>query len=485
MKKLIYIFLSITVFLTSCDDWLDVKPKTNIEEEDLFKNEQGFKEALTGIYILMSDNNLYGRELTYGFIDALAQRYSVTPSASDPKVRDYTMIGWYEFPSNLTEDFTNAIWEQSYNVIANINNLLSNIENKGELLVTPNYRDIMEGEALGLRSFLYFDLLRMFGPIYKDNPSSPSIPYRTHFNRATAKLLPAKDIADSLIVCLKKAETLLEKDPMNISFPADASDEDTSIDPFLNYRFNRMNKYAVKAELARVYLYIGDKQNALNYANQVINAQKEKGGKLFSLITDNAQDRVASTELLFSLSMDSEKFKDQIENDFIAAMWSNYYIKDKDRVNKLFDTSIDGSNDMRMKEGQGFNITNNGSYTLKFYQDKAFSYVLLNQMPLIRLPEMYYIVAECTDDLTQSAKTISIVRGSRGLEDISTFKNSEDKQLNIEKEYRKEFYAEGQLWYFYKRNGYKTFQFCPVSNMVEKNYRFSIPDDEVSLGNIN
>ena len=183
--------------------------------------------------------------------------------------------------------------------------------------------------------------------------------------------------------------------------------------------------------------------------------------------------------------MDSEKFKDQIENDFIAAMWSNYYIKDKDRVNKLFDTSIDGSNDMRMKEGQGFNITNNGSYTLKFYQDKAFSYVLLNQMPLIRLPEMYYIVAECTDDLTQSAKTISIVRGSRGLEDISTFKNSEDKQLNIEKEYRKEFYAEGQLWYFYKRNGYKTFQFCPVSNMVEKNYRFSIPDDEVSLGNIN
>lgn len=481
MKKLIYLLLSITIFLTSCDDWLDVKPKTNIEEEDLFKDEQGFKEALTGIYILMSDNDLYGRELTYGFIDALAQRYSVDPS----NARDYTKIGWYEFPSELTEDFTNAIWAKSYNVIANINNLLSNIENRGEVLVTPHYKELIKGEALGLRSFLYFDLLRMFGPIYKDNPSSPSIPYRTNFNRATAKLLPAKDIADSLIICLKEAETLLEKDPMNISFPADELDIDTSIDPFLNYRFNRMNKYAVKAELARIYLYIGDKKNASDYANQVINAQKEKGGKLFSLITDNAQDHVGSTELLFSLSMDSEKFEDQIENEFLAAMWSNYYIKDKDRVYKLFDTSIDGSNDMRMKEGQGFSITNNGSYTLKYTQKKAFSYVLLNQMPLLRLPEMYYIVAESTDDLTQSAKILSTVRGSRGLEDINTFKNNDDKQLNIEKEYRKEFYAEGQLWYFYKRNGYNTFQFCPVPNMVEKNYRFSIPDDEVSLGNIN
>ena len=83
----------------------------------------------------------------------------------------------------------------------------------------------------------------MFGPIYKDNASSPAIPYRTAFDRSEKKLLPASQVADSIIVSLKEAESLLENDPMNISFPV-ASD-DTSIDPFLNYRFNRMNKYAV------------------------------------------------------------------------------------------------------------------------------------------------------------------------------------------------------------------------------------------------
>ena len=95
--------------------------------------------------------------------------------------------------------------------------------------MTDGYRDIIKGEALGLRSFVYFDLLRMYGPIYKDNASSPSIPYRTQFNRDVAKLLPATEVIDSIIDCLHEAETLLENDPMNISFPSYS--EDTSIDP--------------------------------------------------------------------------------------------------------------------------------------------------------------------------------------------------------------------------------------------------------------
>ena len=68
--------------------------------------------------------------------------------------------------------------------------------------------------------------------------------------------------------------------------------------------------------------------------------------------------------------------------------------------------------------------------------------------------------------------------------DVS-FANETEKMNNIEKEYRKEFYAEGQLWYFYKRLGYETFLYCPVDKMVEANYRFAIPDDETILGNIN
>lgn len=479
MKKIIYILLGCSLMLSSCDDWLDVTPKTNVEEQDLFKNEQGFKEALTGVYIKMSETSLYGREMTYGFLDILAQRY-ISDENSDA---DYDKVTWYTYPSTRTQSYYEYFWTGDYNLIANLNNLLANIEAHGDVITTEGYRDIIKGEALGLRSFIYFDLLRMFGPVYKDNPTSPSIPYRTQFNRDVAKLMPANEVADSIISSLKEAETLLENDPMNISFPVYSTD--SSIDAFLNYRFNRMNKYAVKAELARVYLWTGDKVNAAKYAQEVIDAKKSDGGKRFALITDNSQDKIGSTELIFSLSMDSETFADRIESEFMVAMWNYYIIMPTDRLYEIFDVTVDGQNDMRMKEGTGFSIGTTGAYTLKFNQDNLFSFVLENNMPLIRLPEMYYILAECTDDMAVSANLLSTVRGARGVEDLDAFSSESEKQKNIEKEYRKEFYGEGQLWFFYKRLGYETFQFCPVSKMTEKQYRFPIPDDETVLGNVN
>lgn len=477
MKKIIGLFLIGTLIFTSCESWLDVTPKVNVEEEDLFKNEQGFKEALTGIYIKMSETPLYGREMTYGFIDQLAQRYNNSQNAS----ADYYEETWYTYPSVRTQNYYETFWKESYNLIANINNLLSNIEKNGQVIYSEGYRDIIEGEALGLRSFLYFDLLRMFGPIYKDNPSSPAIPYRTVFDREQARPVPANQMIDHIIEDLHQAEMLLENDPMNISFPVRPSGD--SEHPFLQYRFNRMNKYAVKAELARAYLWKGDKTNAGKYAREVIDATKKEGGKQFELITDNSQDKLGSTELIFSLSMDSETFPDRVKNEFQLAMWNYYVIFDIDYLYEIFDVAVDGQNDMRMKPGTGFSISSNGAYTLKYQQDN-FSSVLNNNMPLIKLPEMYYIAAECTSDLSEACTLLNQVRGSRGLEDLPQLTNAEDLKKNLEKEYRKEFYGEGQLWYFYKRYAYPTFNRCPITDMTEKHYRFPLPDDEIILGGI-
>ena len=476
MKKIIGLFLIGTLTFTSCESWLDVTPKVNVEEEDLFKNEQGFKEALTGIYIKMSETPLYGREMTYGFIDQLAQRYNNSQNAS----ADYYEETWYTYPSVRTQNYYETFWKESYNLIANINNLLSNIEKNGQVIYSEGYRDIIEGEALGLRSFLYFDLLRMFGPIYKDNPSSPAIPYRTVFDREQARPVPANQMIDHIIEDLHQAEELLENDPMNISFPVRPGDSEH---PFLQYRFNRMNKYAVKAELARAYLWKGDKTNAGKYAREVIDATKKEGGKQFELITDNSQDKLGSTELIFSLSMDSETFPDRVKNEFQLAMWNYYVIFDIDYLYEIFDVAVDGQNDMRMKPGTGFSISSDGAYTLKYQQDN-FSSVLNNNMPLIKLPEMYYIAAECTSDLSEACTLLNQVRGSRGLEDLPQLANAEDLKKNLEKEYRKEFYGEGQLWYFYKRYAYPTFNRCPITDMTEKHYRFPLPDDEVILGGI-
>ena len=95
---------------------------------------------------------------------------------------------------------------------------------------------------------------------------------------------------------------------------------------------------------------------------------------------------------------------------------------------------------------------------------------------------MYYIASECEDDMELSTKYLNTIRKARGLTTLSTFASPSEKQENIEKEYRKEMYAEGQLWYFYKRLGYETFLFSPVKKMTEKHYRFSLPENEIIYG---
>ena len=49
--------------LTSCNDWLDVEPKSQIKEENHFDREGGYKDQLTGIYTKMTTQEMYGLQM--------------------------------------------------------------------------------------------------------------------------------------------------------------------------------------------------------------------------------------------------------------------------------------------------------------------------------------------------------------------------------------------------------------------------------------
>ena len=84
MYKFVYGFLLVIVLGSSgCSDWLDVQPKTSVPEEDLFADEFGFQDALTGFYLKMGESSLYGRELTYNYMEMLAGRYEYAPDITN------------------------------------------------------------------------------------------------------------------------------------------------------------------------------------------------------------------------------------------------------------------------------------------------------------------------------------------------------------------------------------------------------------------
>ena len=70
--------------------------------------------------------------------------------------------------------------------------------------------------------------------------------------------------------------------------------------------------------------------------------------------------------------------------------------------------------------------------------------------PLIRKTEMYYIIAECEADKTEQLRVLNIVRFNRGLIDLAS---TVTVNTELQKEYQKEFFGEGQLFYYYKRMG--------------------------------
>ena len=106
-------------------------------------------------------------------------------------------------------------------------------------------------------------------------------------------------------------------------------------------------------------------------------------------------------------------------------------------------------------------------------------------IPLIRLPEMYYIACETAETGEEAAYYINTVRNKRGLsksKDVAC--DTEEKRLAaLNKEYSKEFYGEGQYFWFLKSRGITgTLLHSPEVTLVEEHFVFTLPDAEVEYG---
>ena len=504
MKQIIYILLTTTMLgLMSCSDWLDVSPKTSIPTDKQFESESGFKDALTGIYLKLGIQTLYAGGLTYAYLDELAGLYSDYPGYNTNAVFDQSIVFDYE---NMFLSKKNGIYSTMYNIIANINNFLEYVDKNKDVLVTERYYETMKGEALGLRAFLHFDLLRMFGPVYKEHPASKAIPYRIAFDKDATPVLPASEVVDAILKDLNDAEKLLkESDPLD--FFTDQTDEDfIDKNHFLVNREFRMNLYAVKAMLARVYCYKGDAESkglATEYAKQVIAASKYF--TLYKSQTASNYNSIRYAEQIFGITVN--EFSNLLIGNYMDMENTNtqqrFYL-DGDKFKFFYETADAGNTDWR-KNTEMFEVINGASRTDVFcrkYNQKplngGYAYSGADAIPLIRLPEMYYIVAECVPSASESADALNTVRFARGisysdeissigyddLDNTSEEDKNQTKRINeIMKEYRKEYFAEGQLFYFLKAHNYSTYYGCGIETMTEAHYQMTLPDDEYIFGN--
>ncbi|GAA4311879.1 RagB/SusD family nutrient uptake outer membrane protein [Mucilaginibacter gynuensis] len=490
MKKFIYIITTLLVF-TSCNKFLDVKPESEIDKTELFTTEAGFKEALNGVYTLCASATLYGESLTFGNLDIMAQNY------------DFTDIGYrkiasfdYSYPDMVSWSYNT--WVTQYRAIANCNNILENIDAKKSLFNGDNY-ELIKGEALTLRAYLHFDLLRLYAPSYKSNPTAKAIPYVTTVSTKSTKFSTVTEVLNKAIDDLNAAKILLKTaDPINngytVGYPDDAGNpEVNNADLFLQNRRHRMNYFTVCGELARIYLYKNDIPNSLLNAKEVIDSQKfPHTAKTDFNETDIAKkDRIFYKELITAWYINDNV---DIKQDLVKL-----YINDNpklmptsDQIDDIYEKDFAGGLDWRYKQWF-FKTTIGSNGTERALLQKYISNTIpvKNRHPLVapamRLSEMYYIAAEASFDTNpmQAVEYYNTMRISRGIEDNLTNAGSKNEFIELLiKEARKEFYGESQIFYMYKRLNHPV-KISPTQNYPasDKIFVLPIPVDEGAYNN--
>ncbi|EKD31515.1 MAG: hypothetical protein ACD_77C00313G0005 [uncultured bacterium] len=458
------IILALSLVLVSCSKWLDVTPPSQIREEDQFSSVEGFQQALTGCYIGMTDDLLYGRALTWGTIELMAGQFEELQMSSN---NDYS-TSKYNYTTTNGQKYVNGVWSKAYNVIANANNALKYIDINKEKLDNINY-SIIKGELLAIRAFMHFDLMRLYGygnlSERGDISGKFAVPYVTTLSKDLTEQMSYPQTIAKMIADLEEAIKLLEIDPVTKLHPQGYYAE-VNIDGFFNNRGQHLNYYSTALLLSRVYMWEGSSESiakALTLSNKVAEETEQNGLVSWATSTSTASDPLMKSEHIFSLSTQNlfEKSANYFMLDINAAgdIYAQYV--SNNRLLSIYETDGPGSTDFRFSRlFLQNNVTQDGtnSYTPVKYFGTASEKITKNYISLMRLPEAYYIAAECylrqtTPDVQTALGILNTVRSKRGIIQELSGLSAEETMNELLKEYKKEFFCEGAMFFFYKRTG--------------------------------
>lgn len=464
-------FLCALCAFTACDDYLDVTPSDKQTAAQVFANKAGFYTVANGIYDGLASDDLYGKQMTWEAIDIVSQGYRTSNSLQYMK-----SLAASNYTDNYASPVLASIWTKAYELIMNANLLIDQIE-KQKGMLTATEADILKGEMLAVRAFLHLDMLRLFGPTPVNGLDQLAIPYNESVDVFAHDLISIEEAGKKIIRDLDAAEQLLQQDPIIENGPMMSPPEgDESVQ--LRYRQYRMNYYTVIALKARAYLWVGDFAHAKEQALRLINDQKVQ--KMFPAVDPNKllantsnPDRVFSSEVLMGIY---DKDRNQVFTDYFASSAA--------RTQRLqpradFITGTYGlfanlfigveSNDYRYQtQWEAASGTGAEGHSFIKYKeidqpdpdDEDSEYYYAKMIPLVKMQEMYLIACECSESVAEKVYWLNQARIRRGLYDIEMlglmdyylmYWDYGYGNVFVSNEYRREFWGEGQWFYFAKR----------------------------------
>jgi starch-binding outer membrane protein, SusD/RagB family len=382
--KLKHILLPLLVMVLagpSCTKKLEIEPQQSIDAGTALTTDSDVEAALVGTYSILSGGALYGTNLLL-LADLQAAEGYLSWRGTFQGQRQVSL-------KNMTRDNSEAsrTWIAAYRAI----NMANIVLDAADVVKDTDLRNQYEGEALFIRGIMHFELVRYF-----------------------AKPWGATAANDHLGIVIKTKPTLEEeavdaRSTVKATYDQVIADLTAAVSKLPDTRDGiRADKYVALAFLARVYLQQGDYAKALAAANQVIASDNYEMND--DILDAFRKDRTA--EVVWEIEQDIQN-NAGTSNDgmatFYASLPGNVGRADV-RVEVAFANSYPAGD---LRRTQWFYI-GTGARPGNTYSGKWTSFS--QNLPIIRIAEMYLIRAECNARLGSSV-------GATPTEDLAMVRN--------------------------------------------------------------
>lgn len=421
--------MAFTIALSSCD--LDISPDSYIAEDFFFENEAQMNTAVIGCYgglrspleyewilsELRSDNTRLGNSKTTNevYLQLVALDQGIMNS-NNLNIKNY--------------------WEGAYKNINDCNTVLT----PQNLSVVENLkrREQYEGEALFIRSYHYFNLVRLFGPTFIVTENI-SVSESLKKDRSSVEEVYAQIIGDLKLASEKLSGVTYDKSDLG-----------------------RVTVVAAKSLLAKVYLTLERYNEARPLLEEVISL---KGKSLVSYESVFDVNSEMSDEIIFTVrykkgnlgigSPFANKFAPLNSGTCVitgSGDGQNYPTNDLINTYEPGDLRKDISLAEFYIDESKSNPVIQEAYVKKFLSPVTVRYDAENDWPVIRYADVILMYAEIMNELegpSSGLEYINLVRNRAGLAglNVADVPNKYAFRMAIDKERKVEFAFENQRWY--------------------------------------
>lgn len=237
--KLKYNLIAIALLgfsFSSCSDFLEQNPQTDLSENDFYKTADDILSAGNGVYSSLQEGDIYGNWYVFGEIPSDNTRNQLSGSVTTQNEFDQFYI---DTQNSMIANF----WKAAYKVINRTNTVLGRIDG---IEINTELANRYKLECKFIRALMYFNLVRVYGDV-------PLVLKEISISESYDILRePKENVYNQIIADLKEAQDL----PVSYSTAEDG----------------RATQGAAKALLANVYMTLHKYAEAETILAEIINS---------------------------------------------------------------------------------------------------------------------------------------------------------------------------------------------------------------------